>query len=498
MVVERRADGTLAGRSGWLRMPSLDGVLTTLLFALVAAAPMSDGSRSVEKQSLNAILVSGLVIAFQTALLVRGRAHPTAVRTFAGPAMLFGLALLWVGLQLTPWMPTMLHHPIWQMAAERLQAGLPGRVTVDPDLTAIGLIRLTTGALVLWMAAQLGSSAVRAYAVLTGIVVIEIGYGIYGLVMLMFAQSNGGPGDPATYLTATFSNRNTYATYAGIGVVICVSMLWRTFRREREGHLGGLRMLAAAVIRLAGGVGALWLGALFVLLACLLLSASRGGVLSTFLGLATLFFLTTRNRSRQHVRARETMAGRLILVGLCCGAIVLALLTFGDLLLGRVSDSGLADAGRLFVYRTTTDAILSSPILGWGYGSFVSVFPMFFDGSGDVFVSWDLAHNTYLEIFLGCGLLAGSLLIAAVVWPAVACARGALARERDASLPAMAAAVSALVGLHALVDFSLQYPGVSLTYALVLGVGFAQARSSRTPHRVIQSSKEEGQRKVVA
>lgn len=479
-------------------MPGLDGVLAILLFALVAAAPMSDGSRSVEAQALNAILVSALVIAFQTALLVRRQTHPTAVRPFAGPAVLFGLALLWVSLQLTPWMPTLLHHPIWQMAAERLRAGLSGRVTVDPDLTAIGLIRLTTGALVFWLAAQLGSSAARAYAVLTGIVVVEIGYGIYGLVMLMLAQSNGGPADSATFLTATFSNRNTYATYAGMGVVICFSMLWRTFRRERDGHLGGLRMLTTAVIRMAGGVGALWLGALFVLLACLLLSASRGGVLSTFCGLATLFFLTTRNRGRKHFRTKETMAGRFILVGLCGGAIVLALLIFGDLLLGRVSDSGLADAGRLFVYRTTSDAIMSSPVLGWGYGSFVSVFPMFFDGSGDVFVSWDLAHNTYLEIFLGCGLLAGSLLIAAVVWPAVACARGALARERDASLPAIGAAVSALVGLHALVDFSLQYPGVSLTYALVLGFGFAQARSSRAPRQAIRSTGDQGPQKVVA
>ena len=36
----------------------------------------------------------------------------------------------------------------------------------------------------------------------------------------------------------------------------------------------------------------------------------------------------------------------------------------------------------------------------------------------------------------------------------------------------------ALVGLHALVDFSLQIPAVAILYACILGIGCAQASSS--------------------
>ena len=47
------------------------------------------------------------------------------------------------------------------------------------------------------------------------------------------------------------------------------------------------------------------------------------------------------------------------------------------------------------------------------------------------------------------------------------------------TVPRVAAAVSFLVGIHALVDFSLQIQAVALTFMAVLGAGVAQSESSR-------------------
>jgi hypothetical protein len=44
--------------------------------------------------------------------------------------------------------------------------------------------------------------------------------------------------------------------------------------------------------------------------------------------------------------------------------------------------------------------------------------------------------------------------------------------------PATGAAASALVGVHATVDFSLQLPAVAMLYATIMGVACAQAYSS--------------------
>ena len=61
------------------------------------------------------------------------------------------------------------------------------------------------------------------------------------------------------------------------------------------------------------------------------------------------------------------------------------------------------------------------------------------------------------------------------------CFLGVTRRRRDFVYPALAFAVSVQVAVHSLVDFSLQIPAVAATYALVLGLGFAQSWSSDVP-----------------
>ena len=84
--------------------------------------------------------------------------------------------------------------------------------------------------------------------------------------------------------------------------------------------------------------------------------------------------------------------------------------------------------------------------------------------------------DTYLEIFQGLGLLLGGMLIACVVVLIWDCVKGARTRQRDATVPAIAASVSVLVGINAFADFSLQIQAVTLTYMAILGAGVAQAR----------------------
>jgi len=61
----------------------------------------------------------------------------------------------------------------------------------------------------------------------------------------------------------------------------------------------------------------------------------------------------------------------------------------------------------------------------------------------------------------------------------IRCAKGALQRRQDSIVPQVAASVACLVGVHALVDFSLQMQAVALSFMALLGTGVAQAESSR-------------------
>jgi hypothetical protein len=59
------------------------------------------------------------------------------------------------------------------------------------------------------------------------------------------------------------------------------------------------------------------------------------------------------------------------------------------------------------------------------------------------------------------------------------CVLGAINRQRDSIAPIVATAAALLVGVHALVDFSLQIEAVALTFMALLGAGVAQSESSR-------------------
>jgi O-antigen ligase len=93
-------------------------------------------------------------------------------------------------------------------------------------------------------------------------------------------------------------------------------------------------------------------------------------------------------------------------------------------------------------------------------------------------VHYDRAHNTWLENGFELGIPASLALFAALLGIALTCWRGVQRRHRDWVYPAAGVGASVLVGVHALVDFSLQIPAVAMLYALVMGIACAQSYSS--------------------
>jgi O-antigen ligase len=222
------------------------------------------------------------------------------------------------------------------------------------------------------------------------------------------------------------------------------------------------------LINTTGSRAALPLALAAVIMTGLLLTGSRGGIISTALGILVLFGLNVR-------RTRGSGLNEALLLLFAGFLVAVAFISFGDVFVGRITDQGLYDQGRPAVLIVTMRSILSAPVLGLGYGTFSSAFPMFRDDSISVMGFWDKAHNTYLEVFQGLGVVFGAILIACVVVLAWHCVKGARTRRRDATIPAIAASVSFLVGVHAMIDFSLQIQAVTLTYMAVLGAGVAQA-----------------------
>ncbi len=446
-----------------------DGLRRTLRFAvasLVIVAPLPFGS-----------VQSGAVLGFELAaaaaglitiaLLARDEAARQAV---PGPALGVCLAVIGLGLfQIAPW-PFAL--------AERLN---PTAALVKPLVPYLGLSHPpavawsvaapeTTDALLRFVAYVLvglasavafddASSRRQLAIVVVGAAVFQAAYGsgeyltgrqhIFGFAKKHYLDS----------ATGTFINRNHMATFLAMALPFSLSLALpdRRSSRRRE-HTWRSRLVAAGE-----GVGLTRVLAVFgsaVIWTGLLLSHSRAGLLAALIAAAIVL---VRFRS---VRAAR-WAGAL-------GAIVLLALLSAELTQApgerffTVKDDIQSKGGRVTVWRDATALIASRPVLGWGFGTFESAFPMV--QSEAIELRYDHAHNDWVEWTTEGGAVA---LLAAAAFLGLTL-RQASGRATDSGFDAgfrvAGRAAIAAVAVHALWDFSLRIPAVALTAAVIAGV----------------------------
>jgi O-antigen ligase len=387
------------------------------------------------------------------------------------PALLGVLLVAWIVAQSLPGGLFGLHHPLWDQAADYLGTQPIVSVSVDREASRIRLFRLLSYAGIGWVAWQVGGRRAGATLIIRAIALISTLYAAYGIVEFASANPSILWYPKWTYredVTSTFVNRNSFATFAGLGVVANLVLFARAMMTEVD--TSSRRTIAVSMIENFVSRGKWALIGFVVVGTALLLSHSRGGSSSTLcalIGFATATALAPSLRSRQ-----QTIFGIVLAIG--CAALFL---TSGRGLVERWIDTSIEADGRNDIYSSMVHAIHDNLFLGTGLGTFKSIYPMYqgatFDGA------MDFAHNDYLENALDLGLPGTIFLFAILAILVATCLLGVVKRRRDALFACAAVSASLLVGLHALVDFSMQIPAVAVTYMAILGTGVAQSTSSR-------------------
>ena len=147
----------------------------------------------------------------------------------------------------------------------------------------------------------------------------------------------------------------------------------------------------------------------------------------------------------------------------------------GELFSERMTraDAAIEENIRSDVFVMVNDAIKTSPWTGIGLGTFQDVFPAYRTGDLSSRGLWDKAHNTYLENALELGIPAALALHLAIGLGLLAAAGNLRSRGDRRRLAILGLSATLLVGLHAMVDFSLQMPAIALLYAALLGLSAA-------------------------
>jgi O-antigen ligase len=460
-------------RASW--HAALESYLYLAFVGGLAGAPFFLGGDRLGAWGLHAVLFSGIVILHEASLLLARRRHVVALHYLRAPALLVGAAVAWIYVQTLSFVPDGWKHPIWAIASGALGQDLPGSISVNRDLTILALVRLLTAIAVFWTSLQLCRNPARAGRLLMDFALIGFVYSAYGLFAVAVTPGSILWFDKPAYIgcvTSTFVNRNAFASFAGMTLLAAVGVTVRLFRRDVDRGAQDWRRMLMKAIEATGRRGAFLIVMIFTIAAALFLSGSRGGITSTALGVFVLATLVTARRDRRRV-------GQIGTIVTACVVILVAFIGYGDVFVGRLDDLAQDADARLAAFRITLDSIRDMPLLGFGYGTFQDVFPMYRDRSVGLIGIWDRAHNTYLEDVQGLGVVFGGALLAGIgilVWR---CARASVLRHQAAMVPIVATAASVLLGVHAFVDFGLQTQSVTLLWAALLGAGVAQSWSSR-------------------
>jgi len=246
---------------------------------------------------------------------------------------------------------------------------------------------------------------------------------------------------------------------------------------------------------LGGGVKrnviALYFAAAVIVSAALVLSNSRGGIVSLicqtiivlFAGLGRL--LPRRADGEGEISLLRSIStsplARIVIILVLIGTVVIAVSWMGgEQLATKVERSSLSQAGldgtsRKEIWYSTWQLIKHHPVTGVGFGTYFLAIPQYQLGSGSVRL--EQAHNEYLDLAANGGLIAvllGAWFVAVVIRRSRTSLRSHDGYRRAVALGAGAAAIG--VAIHSLVDFGLQLTGITVMFVALLVILMSDSR----------------------
>jgi len=447
---------------------------TTILVSLVVLAPIPFGSNRAIWWNLIALITAGLLAHLAYVRYREPAASSVAMSKMGAIVFPFLLAVLWGFSQTLSFVPEAWGHPIWSLTSAVLGDNVATYISINPSASISGVSRLLAYGAVFWLAVQLCRDQATANRILKIIVIASILYAAYGLIMNLFGWERilwFRKWAYEGYLTSTFVNRNSYATFAGMGLVCTVAMLIHQLSgvlRMKSDWRSKSRIL---VEMLTGPAAYLVVGAI-VIATAILLTGSRAGAFSTLCGIIVLSVACgfTRMLLPYHAAA---LIGASMLTGL------LLFVFSGEALVERFDELEESINGRQEVYNLTLEAAQASPMTGTGLGTFPEVYTIFRDERLHSSIPFIDAHNTYLENALELGFPATILILLSFGSIVELLIYGIMRRRRARIYAPIGLGIITIAGVHSLVDFSLEIPAVTVFCMFLIGLACAQSFSSR-------------------
>ena len=233
----------------------------------------------------------------------------------------------------------------------------------------------------------------------------------------------------------------------------------------------------------------IYLAAAVVVWTALVLSNSRGGIISLII--ESVFVLSISFAWRAARRAQEGYGAagwiawlgasrvmRVAVVGLVLAILVIGVVWMGgeQLTTKMTAQTSFQDVNdgttRKQIWQGTMRLIRARPITGVGFGAYFLAYPQFQIGSGRIKI--EQAHNDYLDLAANGGVVA----VALAVWFVVMIIGRARIVFGSRDTYRRAAALGAIAGIlgvacHSVVDFGLQVTGIAVVFVCLVTIATA-------------------------
>jgi O-antigen ligase len=221
----------------------------------------------------------------------------------------------------------------------------------------------------------------------------------------------------------------------------------------------------------------------------LIMTNSRGGILSLIAEIVFLVAMTGFRRKSRSSQQNETSGasiraavvrsalGLALLLSIFAGVVMLGGEPVLNRLMGTVSSAD-PTTGRAHFWRVTLDVIRDHPLIGTGLGSYGVAYPMYDTRGGGLRV--EQAHNDYLQTLSDAGIV-GALLGLFFI---VTLFRLGLTRSSSQDTFRRGVAIGALSGcfavlVHSFFDFTLHTTSNALLFLTIAGLATINGRVER-------------------
>ena len=446
--------------------------LPILVFAI---AVFSAGYFGLVTSSAQNVLTGSLTILAILVLAFAAFSHTKLPPVITLIVALAAAILGWAVIQSFPLSPAWAHlaHPFWNQASTLLNTPLQSYISVVPistfNLSVIGAMYIAWVLFVALSAQWISPSKLLKSLALAGALICSYGLIVYatGNSTILFLPKE----HYLDSLTATFVNRNSFATFAGLTLLINLAVLFENIGELHRYKRESFTKRAHAAYKLILKPRWPWIFPIVISMLTLTLSNSRAGMAWSLVGALTLIILLLKRHIIISLILASSLA--LIVVGL-----------IGETLVQRGAHINADYNTRASIYSTTLEVWKENPILGTGLGSFENIFRIHktIDLAMNANAVIDRAHSTPLQLLLELGLVGILGLTAILLITIASLIIGLRTRRSKIVYPALGLAALAQVLGHSFFDFSLEIPGVTILFlgvmTLALTLSFKTAENT--------------------